>query len=116
MRLFNRCLPAALVAALLFLGPATAGETFCGKASWYAYTGHRTANGEAFDGSGYTAASRTLPFGTKLRVTYGSRSVIVRVNDRGPYVNGRMLDLSRAAASALGLIAAGVDRVCAEIL
>ena len=106
-----------LMVASLFLVPlARAGEGFCGEASWYAYTGHRTADGERFDGSGFTAASRTLPFGTRLRVTYGSRSVLVRVNDRGPYVAGRVLDLSRAAAEALGMLPAGVGRVCAEAL
>ena len=110
---------AALILAVagLFLAPhARAGDGFCGLASWYAYTGHRTATGEPFDGRGFTAASRTLPFGTRLRVTYGARSVVVRVNDRGPYVVGRVLDLSRAAAEALGMLPAGVGRVCAEAL
>lgn len=82
-------------------------------ASWYgAESGNRTASGEPFDGRSLTAAHRTLPFGTRLRVSYGSRSVVVRVNDRGPYVGGRALDLSRAAAAKLGMIEAGVARVC----
>jgi len=90
-----------------------AGET-CGLASYYGTeSGNRTANGEHFDGRSLTAASRALPFGTKLRVTYKGSSVIVRVNDRGPYVRGRFLDLSKAAAARIGLIHAGVGRVCA---
>jgi rare lipoprotein A len=72
------------------------------KASWYSY-GTRTANGEHFLPDGLTAASRTLPFGTLLRVRANGRSVVVRVNDRGPFVAGRCLDLSRGAALALGI-------------
>lgn len=84
-------------------------------ASWYgAESGNRTANGEYFDGSSLTAAHRTLPFGTRLRVSYKGQSVLVVVNDRGPYSKGRSLDLSRAAAQRLGMIAAGVGRVCVE--
>lgn len=76
-----------------------------------------TANGEHFDGSGMTAAHKTLPFGTKLRVTYTSKTgvtktVTVRINDRGPYIKGRVLDLSHAAAKRIGLTTAGVGRVC----
>jgi rare lipoprotein A len=83
--------------------------------SWYgAESGNRTANGERFDGSSFTAASRMLPFGTRLRVTYRGQSVLVIINDRGPYIKGRSLDLSRAAARRIGLIAAGVGRVCIE--
>lgn len=82
------------------------------RASWYgAESGNRTANGERFDGSSMTAAHRTLPFGTKLRVTYKGRSVVVRINDRGPYIKGRSLDLSRAAAARIGMIGAGVATV-----
>jgi len=82
-------------------------------ASWYgAESGNRTASGERFDGSSLTAASRTLPFGTTLRVTYRGRSVVVRINDRGPFVRGRDLDLSSAAARRIGLTAAGVGQVC----
>ena len=87
----------------------------CGLASYYgSESGNRTANGELSDGSSLTAASRTLPFGTKLRVTYRGRSVVVRINDRGPYIKGRILDRSRAAAARIGLIPAGVGRVCLE--
>jgi len=82
------------------------------RASWYgAESGNRTANGEHFDGTSLTAAHRSLPFGTKLRVTYRGKSVVVRINDRGPYIKGRDLDLSRAAAARIGLTRAGVDKV-----
>ena len=63
-----------------------------------------------------TAAHRTLPFGTKLRVTHGGQSVIVTVNDRGPFVRGRVLDLSTGAARAIGLTSAGVGRVTADVI
>ena len=63
-----------------------------------------------------TCAHRSLPFGTKLRVTHGGRSVIVTVNDRGPFVRGRVLDLSTGAARAIGLTGAGVGRVTAEVV
>ena len=78
------------------------------KASFYS-TGHRTASGEHFNPNGYTAASRTLPFGTRLQVTnpVNGRSVTVRVNDRGPFIRGRDLDLARGAAAALGMIGQG---------
>jgi rare lipoprotein A len=88
-----------------------AGRTFSGLASWYggSFQGQRTANGERFDTRELTAASRTLPFGTRLRVCHRSRCVVVRVNDRGPYVGDRILDLSRAARDRLGGF--GVARV-----
>ncbi len=80
------------------------GATFSGEASWYGgfFQGRRTASGERFDTSDLTAASKTLPFGTRLRVCHAGRCVVVRVNDRGPYVGGRVLDLSRAAAQQIG--------------
>lgn len=84
-------------------------------ASWYGTeSGSRTANGERFDGSTLTAAHKRLPFGTRLRVSYGARSVVVRINDRGPFIAGRDLDLARAAAERIGLVPAGVARVCVE--
>ncbi|WP_233451834.1 septal ring lytic transglycosylase RlpA family protein [Rubrobacter xylanophilus] len=78
-------------------------------ATWYGpgFEGSTTASGEPFDPSDYTAAHKTLPFGTKLIVTYNGRSVVVRVNDRGPYSGGHDLDLSQAAAEYLGLTAVG---------
>ena len=82
-------------------------------ASWYGpgFEGATTASGEPFDPNDYTAAHRKLPFETRLIVTYGERSVVVRVNDRGPYVAGRDLDLSQAAAQYLGLTSVGVAKV-----
>ena len=68
-----------------------------------------TASGEKFNAQALTAAHRTLPFGTRVRVTHGPRSVIVRINDRGPFIAGRTLDLSRGAAQAIGIT--GVQRV-----
>jgi rare lipoprotein A (peptidoglycan hydrolase) len=91
------------------------GITFEGIASWYGpgFEGNSTANGEIFDPQAYTAASKELPFGTWLYVSYEGRGVIVRVNDRGPYLPGRIIDLSAAAASAIGL---GLGWVEIEIL
>lgn len=86
-------------------------------ASWYGpgFEGATTASGEPFDPYDYTAASRTYEFGTRLIVTYEGRSVVVRVNDRGPYVAGRSLDLSQGAAEYLGLTAVGVATVDVEV-
>jgi rare lipoprotein A len=83
-----------------------------GLASYYAH-GVRTASGARFNPSGMTAAHRTLPFGTRVLVTHlaSGRSVTVTINDRGPFVKGRIIDLSRGAASALGITKAGVARV-----
>ncbi len=82
-------------------------------ASWYGeeLAGSPTASGEAYDPYGYTAAHKTLPLGTELVVSYGGSSVQVTVNDRGPYVGDRALDLSQGAAQAIGLDQAGVDYV-----
>ena len=92
------------------------GATFGGIASWYGnqFHGRPTASGEIFNENDFTCASRTLPFGTLLRVTYGGRNVVVRVTDRGPYVGGRILDLSKAAAKALGM--SGIGYVTVEII
>ena len=82
-----------------------------GSASYYAskFNGRRTASGERFDNAAMTAAHRTLPFGAMVRVTNPANgaSVVVRINDRGPFVRGRTIDVSRAAAEQLGLIAPG---------
>ncbi|MEM0898968.1 MAG: septal ring lytic transglycosylase RlpA family protein [Pseudomonadota bacterium] len=87
----------------------------CGSASWYALNS-RTASGEMMDASQLTAAHRTLRFGTKIRVTntLNGRSVIVRINDRGPFVRGRIIDVSKAAASQIGIIRRGHAPVCIE--
>jgi rare lipoprotein A len=93
------------------------GRSFSGIASYYGNeSGSKTASGQRFNQNAMTAAHRTLPFGTKLRVTHGDRSVVVTINDRGPFVHGRVLDLSTAAARAVGLTSAGVGRVTAEVL
>jgi|SRR5882757_6700903 len=93
------------------------GRSFAGMASYYGNeSGSRTASGQRMNASAMTAAHRTLPFGTKLRVTHGDRSVVVTVNDRGPFIRGRVLDLSTGAARAIGLTGAGVGRVVAEVM
>ena len=98
---------------LAHAGPAT---QQCGGASWYAMPGSRTANGESMDPGAMTAAHRTLPFGTIVKVTNErtGKSVNVRINDRGPFVGGRIIDLSRAAAVNLGFLGAGHTEVCIE--
>jgi rare lipoprotein A len=93
------------------------GRSFSGMASYYGNeSGSRTASGQRFNQNALTCAHRSLPFGTKLRVTHGDRSVVVTVNDRGPFVRGRVLDLSTAASRAVGLTGAGVGRVTAEVV
>ena len=102
------------LAATLALGLSTVeASAQCGRASWYALHS-RTASGERMNPSALTAAHRSLPFGTKMRVTNSKngRSVIVRINDRGPFVKGRFLDLSRGAAQQLGFISSGHTAVC----
>ena len=97
--------------------PTMGGRTFSGMASFYGNeSGRKTASGQRFNQEGLTAAHRSLPFGTRLRVTHGGRSVVVTVNDRGPFVRGRVLDLSTGAARAIGLTGAGVGRVVAEVV
>jgi len=85
----------------------------CGSASWYALTS-RTASGERMNPEGMTAAHRYLSFGTKVRVTNkrNGKSVVVRINDRGPFAKGRIIDVSRIAARKLGFIRAGHTSVC----
>ena len=91
-----------------------------GLASYYGqvHDGRRTANGERFDMQAMTAAHRTLPFGTQVRVTNlaNGQDVVLRINDRGPYVRGRMIDVSYAAARRIGLLHDGVARVRMEVL
>ena len=95
----------------------TGGHSFSGMASFYGNeSGSHTASGQRFNQNAMTAAHRSLPFGTRLRVTHGGRSVIVTINDRGPFVRGRVLDLSTGAARAIGLTGAGVGRVTAEVV
>lgn len=86
-----------------------------GTASYYGsrHHGKRTASGEPFNQNGLTAAHRSLPFGTRVRVTNtaNQRSVVVRINDRGPHTRGRLIDLSRAAAEKIGMIRSGTAQV-----
>ncbi|HMN49782.1 MAG TPA: septal ring lytic transglycosylase RlpA family protein [Ignavibacteriaceae bacterium] len=88
------------------------------KASWYGpgFHGQKTANGEVYDQNSFTAAHKSLKFGTLLKITNlkNNKSVIVRINDRGPYIEGRDLDLSKAAALALGVVKRGVARIKVE--
>lgn len=102
-------------AIVLFSVPAFAKTE---TASWYGqhWAGRHTANGERFNPRAFTAASKTLPMGTKLLISRGHRHVIVRINDRGPYVRGRGLDLSQAAASKLNMIHHGVAKVQYTVL
>ncbi|WP_343700469.1 septal ring lytic transglycosylase RlpA family protein [Chitinophaga sp.] len=105
-----------LLAATLFCASSCARKvTEAGKASYYAdkFQGRKTANGETFRQRKMTAAHRTLPFGTKVKVTNldNGRTTKVRINDRGPFVAGRIIDLSRKAASRLNMTRAGVANV-----
>jgi len=96
------------------------GATYSGKASWYGpgFNGRRTANGEVFNSNALTAAHPSLPFGTKVRVTNmnNGRSVVVRINDRGPFSGGRIIDLSAGAARSIKMIGSGVAPVKVEVL
>ena len=95
-------------------------RTLKGYASWYGYdgSGNRTATGERYNPEGLTAAHRSLPFGTKVRVTNtrNGRSVVVRINDRGPFIRGRVIDVSAGAARRLRMISSGVAPVRIDIL
>lgn len=105
---------AVAVAASLMLGASTTSSfAQCGSASWYALTS-KTASGERMNPAALTAAHRSLPFGTKLKVTNpeNGKTVTVRINDRGPFIKGRVLDLSKAAARQLDFVSSGVTQVC----
>jgi rare lipoprotein A (peptidoglycan hydrolase) len=99
-------------------GLVATGQVVAGPASWYGpgFDGRPTASGAIFDQEAFTVASKELPLGTILLITYGGRSVLALVNDRGPYVAGRVLDLSHGVASALGTVHSGVARVTAQVL
>ncbi len=89
--------------------PAVPAHAQTGSASWYALDGNRTANGERMNSSKMTAAHRSLPFGTKIKVTnvHNGKSVVVRINDRGPFARNRVLDVSKGAAKELGFVGRG---------
>jgi rare lipoprotein A len=100
--------------------PPAVGEAEVGLASWYGdpYHGRPTANGEIYDMNAFTAAHRTLPFDTWVRVTSLENNLFttVRINDRGPFIEGRIIDLSRAAAQAIGMIGKGTMLVRVEVV
>jgi len=122
----SRWFPVLVLCASLIAAPggADAGTRHkhreVGIASFYGreWNGHRTASGERFNPDALTAAHRTLPFGTRVRVTNleNGRHVVVRINDRGPFVRGRVLDVSRAAANKLGFVGTGTATVRLEVL
>lgn len=113
-------MPTALLAKETRQHHANANKSNIGMASFYAakFNGRRTASGEIFNNSAMTAAHRSLPFGTQVKVTNvrNGRSVVVRINDRGPYAKGRVIDLTKAAAKKIGLSRSGVARVKLEVL
>lgn len=90
----------------------------CGMASWYALHGNRTANGERMNMHGMTAAHKKLAFNTKVEVTNpkNGKSVVVRINDRGPFTGGRVLDLSKGSAAKIGIVGTGVGKVCYRVV
>jgi len=107
-------LTAALCGATLIFGGLSAASAESGVASVYAYHGSKTASGERASVTGFTAAHRTLPFGTRVRVVNkrNGKSVVVRINDRGPFIKGRVIDVTPAAAKALGF--SGLTKVALE--
>jgi rare lipoprotein A len=116
----GRLLGAGFLFAASLVTPPALASVGDGLASYYggSFHGRRTASGQRFDQQAMTAAHRTLRFGTRVRVTHAhtGRSVVVTINDRGPFVRGRVIDLSRAAASRLGMLSAGVAPVRLEVL
>ncbi|APG83112.1 septal ring lytic transglycosylase RlpA family protein [Sinorhizobium americanum] len=111
---------AALFAAgmgLVSASDSQAKGTGCGGASWYALTS-KTASGERMNAARLTAAHRSLKFGTKVQVTNkrNGKSVVVRINDRGPFIRGRVIDLSKAAASQIGMIRSGTASICYQVV
>lgn len=114
--MIRKIVPAAAIAATLLTVSTVASYAQCGGASWYGpgFNGKRAASGEIFNENAMTAAHRSLPFGTKLVVTdqRTGRTVRVTINDRGPFIGSRIIDLSKAAATELGFRNRGVTSVC----
>ena len=108
----------AILALPFMFSAATAdtGKSQTGIASVYAYHGSKTASGERANRHGLTAAHRTLPFGTRVKVTNkrNGKSVVVTINDRGPFIRGRVIDLSTAAAGVIGMKSSGLAPVTVE--
>jgi len=117
--LISKTAVTAISATLVLFAPvhAFSASAGCGGASWYALNS-KTASGERMNPSRLTAAHRSMAFGTKLKVTnkHNGKSVIVRINDRGPFIRGRVLDLSKAAAQNIGMVHAGAAKVCYEVI
>jgi len=113
--LIRKAVSVAALAAIL-LSVSTAAYAQCGGASWYGpgFNGKTAASGETFNENAMTAAHRSLPFGTKVKVTdqHTGREVEVTINDRGPFVGKRIIDLSKAAATKLGFRNRGITSVC----
>jgi len=116
MKYFLRRQGATLAAVMIIAFAPEAAQAQCGSASWYALTS-KTASGERMNPSALTAAHRNLPFGTKVKVINrrNGKAIVVRINDRGPFVRGRILDLSKAAAAKLGFLRSGHTPVCLEV-
>jgi len=119
-KILNKHLIVSLLIAFSSVACAKHNKVQVGKGSWYGkkFHGRKTANGERYNMYAYTAAHKTLPFNTMVRVTNVSnnRSVIVRINDRGPYARGRIIDLSYLAAKKLGYINKGVTKLKIKVL
>jgi rare lipoprotein A len=116
--IFRSVAMTATIASVCAINPIQAlAATGCGGASWYGGSA-KTASGERMDSGTFTAAHRSLAFGTRLKVTNrnNGRTVVVRVNDRGPFTHGRVLDLSRAAAQNIGMVASGTANVCYDVI
>jgi rare lipoprotein A len=112
IKLFDTAILAA-TATLCVVTATVPAAAQCGGASWYALHS-RTASGEMMNPAKMTAAHKTLPFGTKVKVTNKAtgKSVVVRINDRGPFIRGRIIDLSKAAAGRIGMVRSGHAPVC----
>ena len=120
LRVSAGALIVAFAVVFLFISGGLAAAYQCGTASWYGpgFNGRPTASAERFNQNAMTAAHPSLPFGTivSVRNQKTGKVVKVRINDRGPYVGGRVIDLSKAAATKLGMIQAGTAKVCLTIL
>ncbi|WP_081157833.1 septal ring lytic transglycosylase RlpA family protein [Ensifer aridi] len=102
---------------LVSVSDSQAAGNGCGGASWYALSS-KTASGERMNAAHLTAAHRSLKFGTKVQVTNkrNGKTVVVRINDRGPFIRGRVIDLSKAAASRIGMIRSGTASICYQVI
>ena len=123
--MYKSLFSSALIALMLLVGvnaqaAVAVGNAQTGKASYYhdRFHGRKTASGVRYNKNELSAAHKTLPLGTQVRVTdsRSGKSVVVKINDRGPYAKGRVIDLSRAAARQIGLVNKGVSKVKVEVL